>query len=387
MKTLCPAENPDYLSQQLITYIGNKRSLLDFINEGVQFVQKRLNSKKLKTMDVFSGSGIVGRFLKQFSSHQYANDLENYACLISGCYLSNADELNLPQLKKVHEMLCAETERKISSYLNSEKTAFRKIPGFISEYYAPRDMDRIQKEERCFYTPYNACYIDVMRQLIRKNVEPQLQKFFIAPLLSQASIHANTGGVFKGFYKNSATGIGKFGGRKADALSRITGRIELPFPVFSNFKSRVSVFSEDANELALSGKAGQVDLAYIDPPYNQHPYGSNYFMLNLIASYSRPDEEMMSRVSGIPKDWNRSLYNKKKLASETFYELASNLNAKYLLISFNNEGFISEDEMISLLRKCGKVSVLEKQYNTFRASRNLSGREIHTKEYLYIVEK
>ena len=267
--------------------------------------------------------------------------------------------------------------------------------GFISELYAPADENQIEKGERCFYTPYNAAYLDVARQLIEKEIPAELRDFFIAPLLSEASIHANTAGIFKGFYKNSKTGRGQFGGNGRNALTRIRGKISLPFPVFSDFSCKSRVFSSDANLLvqdpALYDKAytsgGLFDLAYFDPPYNQHPYGSNYFMLNLIAGYKRPDSENISRVSGIPKDWNRSDYNKKRRVAEVFVELVRNVRARYVLVSFNSEGFIPKDEMIELLSSCGKVSVLEADYNAFRGSRNLSGREIHVKEFLFLVEK
>ena len=49
------AENREYLSEQLITYLGNKRSLLPFIGEAVSSVQKKLNKPKLRFFDVFSG--------------------------------------------------------------------------------------------------------------------------------------------------------------------------------------------------------------------------------------------------------------------------------------------------------------------------------------------
>ena len=97
--------------------------------------------------------------------------------------------------------------------------------------------------------------------------------------------------------------------------------------------------------------------------------------------------EKISRVSGIPKDWNRSAYNKKNKVMEVFAQLVKEVKAKYLLVSFNSEGFISKDEMIDLLSSCGKVQVLESEYNTFRGSRNLSGRDIHVKEYLFLVKK
>jgi len=139
----------------------------------------------------------------------------------------------------------------------------------------------------------------------------------------------------------------------------------------------------DANVIADCVEA--VDVAYIDPPYNQHPYGSNYFMLNLIADYIEPTS--ISEVSGIPQNWNRSPYNKKALSRDTFSDLAQRIDAKYLLISFNSEGFISLDEMSGLLKKIGKLRILETKYNAFRGSRNLKGRNIHVKEYLYLVEK
>lgn len=382
-------EDPDYLQNQLITYIGNKRSLLDFIQQGFSFVQEQTGKKKLVTFDVFSGSGIVSRMMKQYSSLQYANDLENYARIISSCYLSNKKQVNLEKLSGLLDKLTEATEKKMKSFLNKDMTAFKgsRLPGFISEYYAPRDLNDIQAGERCFYTPYNACFIDVMRQNIGEMVDEELQKFFIAPLLSEASVHANTGGVFKGFYKNSKTGVGKFGGNGENALSRIQGHIHLELPVLSKYSSKSVVFQSDANALVLGPDSPKVDVAYIDPPYNQHPYGSNYFMLNLIASYQKPDADIMSRVSGIPKDWNRSLYNKKKKVQDTFLELVENLKASYLLVSFNNEGFISEEEMVALLSKVGNVTTLESEYNAYRASRNLGGRNIHTKEFLYVVSK
>ncbi len=386
-------ENPEYLQNQLITYIGNKRALLDFIGRGVCEVQTRLSKSKLTCLDVFAGSGIVSRYLKQYSSAITVNDLENYSCIINRCYLSNKSKIDIEGLQQLRSSLCKKIDRKMSALEKSEE-GFKKA-GFISELYAPADENAIEKGERCFYTPYNAAYLDVARQLIEKDVPLDLRDYFIAPLLSEASIHANTAGIFKGFYKNSKTGTGQFGGNGRNALSRIRGKISLPLPVFSEFDCKSRVFSQDANTLILDEALyskdftsdGLFDLAYFDPPYNQHPYGSNYFMLNLIADYQRPDEEKISRVSGIPRDWNRSDYNKKRKTSQVFLDLVKNVRARYVLVSFNSDGFIQKDEMIELLSECGKVEVLEAEYNTFRGSRNLSGREIHIKEYLFLVEK
>ena len=211
-------ENPEYLQNQLITYIGNKRALLDFIGTGVNEVQKRLSKSKLTCLDVFAGSGIVSRYLKQFASAITVNDLENYSCIINRCYLTNKTQINIADLQSQHGDLLKKINKKMTAL---EKTEAFKSAGFISELYAPKNEELIQKGERCFYTPYNAAYLDVARQLIEKEVAPELRDYFIAPLLSEASIHANTAGIFKGFYKNSKTGTGQFGGNGRNALSRI----------------------------------------------------------------------------------------------------------------------------------------------------------------------
>jgi adenine-specific DNA-methyltransferase len=363
-------ENEAYLTRQLITYIGSKRSLLEFIGGGVRKVQRRLNKDKLVMFDVFSGSGIVARYFKQFAALLIVNDLEKYSRVINECYLSNQNELNMPQLKRYYNEITGEL---------ADKPLKR---GLISDLYAPADENNIKPGERVFYTIRNAAYIDTARRLIG-NVPESYQKYFLAPLLSEASIHANTSGVFKGFYKNKKTGIGQFGGYNQDALTRITGNITLPFPVFSNFDSDTIICTGDANKIIAD--VSEVDMAYLDPPYNQHPYGSNYFMLNVILDNKRT--ESISKISGIPENWNRSNYNREKHAYAALTELVTNIRAKYILVSFNSEGFISLKEMRDMLGRIGRVEVLETKYNTFKGSRNLNNRDMYVKEYLYLLEK
>jgi adenine-specific DNA-methyltransferase len=363
-------ENSAYLTNQLITYIGNKRALLRFINDGVAIAKSKLGKNYLDVIDLFSGSGIVSRYFKMHSNLLVVNDLEKYAEVINRCYLTNYEDVDSNLLEAIG--------RELQSHLTEDKLQ----EGTISRNYAPRDDANIREGERVFYTRRNACYIDTARTLI-DTVETEYQRFFLAPLLAEASIHANTSGVFKGFYKCKETGLGKFGGASGDALSRITGNIQLQLPVFSNFNSETMIFCGDANKVAET--VPEVDLAYLDPPYNQHPYGSNYFMLNLIVDNTEPDS--ISTVSGIPRNWNRSPYNKKAQAYSAFKDLVEKLNAKFVLISFNSDGFISTAEMLQLCKKVGKVIVLETKYNTFRGSRNLRNRDIHVKEYLYLVEK
>lgn len=359
-----------YLSEQIITYLGNKRALLSFIETALVSVKEKTGRDRLDIADMFSGSGIVSRFFKAHANKLYSNDLEDYCNTINRCYLANWSSVDTDELLRHY--------RKIKQRLDDGPL----IKGFISDMYAPADDDDIRPGERVFYTARNAAYIDTARTLMEDIPEPY-KTFLLAPLLYEASVHTNTGGVFKGYYKNSRTGVGRFGGDGQNALSRIMSDIELKMPVFGKYECDVEIYQEDANLLA--SKLPRLDLAYLDPPYNQHPYGSNYFMLNLINSYIRP--ENVSTVSGIPKDWNRSDYNKKPAAKDAMFDLCSRFDARFLLISFNSEGFIDKDEMILMLEDLGEVSVFDRQYNTFRASRNLAGRNIHVREYLYLVEK
>lgn len=363
------AENPDYLSRQLLTYIGNKRALLGHIGRAIEQVKQRLAKPRLNVFDAFSGSGVVSRFLKAHSSTLISNDFEDYAAVTGRCYLSNRSSVDLQAVAQV-----------VADF--NERVSDEMPPGFIEELYAPQDEDRITHEDRVFYTKVNARRLDNYRRLI-DTAPREMRDLLLAPLLSKASVHANTAGIFKGFYKNRETGVGQFGGSGSDALFRIRGKIQLEVPVMSNFECEYHVHQEYTNVLAP--KLRNLDLAYIDPPYNQHPYGSNYFMLNLLVHYQRPQH--VSRVSGIPTDWRRSGYNVRSRSLPLLRELLESLDAPFLLISFNNEGFISPEQMRSLLDAFGSVDTFEMEYNTFRGSRNLNNRPIHVTEQLFLVER
>jgi adenine-specific DNA-methyltransferase len=341
---------------------------LPFIGRGIEIAERRLGKSRLQILDLFSGTGVVARFLKRHAEHLVVNDLESYSRVVNECYLSNASEVDQAELR----VLLTELERMIVAHPQ---------PGFFTELYAPKSEEKITADDRVFYTRRNALYLDTARQVIDQLSIAQ-RKFLLAPLLAEASVHTNTSGVFKGFYK-TARGVGQFGGHARNALTRILGEIRLQVPVFSRFESTFEVHQSDAN--ALVSELPELDLAYIDPPYNQHPYGSNYFMLNLLVDYERPQE--VSRVSGIPKDWNRSRYNQRGEVEQALRELVQRCPAKFLLISYNSEGFIPPERFVDCLTAAGKVTTLETAYNTFRGSRNLHARPKHVTEFLYLVER
>ena len=85
--------------------------------------------------------------------------------------------------------------------------------------------------------------------------------------------------------------------------------------------------------------------------------------------------------------WNRSVFNKPYSALEAMEKIISALNTKFVIVSYNSEGFITFDQMSQMLKKYGKLKTVEITYNTFRGSRNLQNRDIHVSEYLFVLEK
>ncbi|PKM97415.1 MAG: DNA modification methylase [Elusimicrobia bacterium HGW-Elusimicrobia-1] len=361
-----------FLTSRLITCIGNKRSLLPFINSAVAEVKKRLGKKKLSALDGFAGSGAVARLLKYHASELWVNDMERYSEVLNGCYLSNRSEVDIDYIQNT-----------INS-LNARKSDDGGR-GFIAKNYAPENDNDIKSGERVFYTSANAGAIDNIKRIIFSEIPGAQRNFFLAPLLVEASIHTNTSGVFKGFHKKS--GVGCFGGRGGFALSRIKGGISLEMPVFCGAECPVVVKKTDINKLSASKELPpELDIAYYDPPYNQHPYGSNYFMLNIIASRAA-SAKIQDGESGIALDWNRSAYNKRGQAAQAMERLIESTRAKYILISYNNEGLIKTDELSGILKKYGSCETMSREYNTYRGSRNLNGRNIKVKEILWILKK
>jgi adenine-specific DNA-methyltransferase len=367
----------NYRTSQLITYLGNKRSLLPFIEQTVIKTKNILGKEKLTCFDGFSGSGAVARMLKAHSKALAINDLERYSYVSNKCFLTNRSAIDISALKDRID------------YYNNIKLVCDLEKGFIEELYAPKNDNDIKAGERVFYTNNNAKIIDNLRRQMRS-----YDWHCIAPLLYKASVHNNTCGVFKGFYSEKRVKdvptVGKFGGIGENALQRIKGKITLDMPIFSEYECYVDYFQEDTNQLVKN--LYEVDFAYYDPPYNQHPYGSNYFMLNLIADYKRP-KSAISRVAGIPEKWNRSSYNKRQEISNVLDKLIEDTPAKIIALSYSSGGFLTQEQIIDILKKYGKVSIEEQDYVAYRAGKNLRDKEgnltrsTKVKEFLFFLEK
>ena len=374
-----------YLKENLIAYIGNKRRLLPFI-ENV-FLEILDKDKNIKTaLDLFAGSGSVSRLLKTLDLEVYSNDWEYYSYILNYAHI----RINIEDTKNmfIHTGGLQNTIETINN-INRIKNKDR----YISKYYSPKnDYNPDLKNERLFYTQYNGTKIDIIRhnieELYKNNAINQKEYFYlIASLIYEAATHTNTSGVFKAFHSG-------FGGRNKDALSRILTPISLKeLPLYNGKKGYVSML--DANEFAIKNKDKKFDLVYLDPPYNQHQYGSNYHLLNTIALWDKPKINKNIYINGkktdkggIRKDWikTKSDYCYKKTAKNSLINLLDNINANHIVMSYSTDGIIEFDDLISILENKGDLKIATSEYVKYRGAKRSIVNKTKNIEYLFIID-
>ena len=364
-------QEPSFVFQPMITYIGNKRKLVPWIMEIIQSISKERGDAPLRVFDGFAGSGVISRALIPFCYELHSNDMELYSHTLLRCFL----ETPTPSQKEQIDFYFHQIVEQCKSPTHI---------GFITKLYSPLHTSSPQPNERCFYTHENALIIDTILNYIFTYVSEDIRHYLLGPLLIKASINVNTAGVFRGFYKKN--GVGHFGGVGENALERILAPIQLSLPTWSSFPCKSFCYQSDIFTLLPTFPDKYFDIIYLDPPYNEHPYGSNYFMLNLIASNQEPNH--YSAVSGIPKEWNKSTFNGRNSAFQSILQLlkVSIQKSNIVLLSYNNEGLISEEEWIQIWTELGcSPKIFKKSYDTYHGSRNLSSRNKTVFEMLYLI--
>jgi adenine-specific DNA-methyltransferase len=378
-----------YLTSQIIAYIGNKRKLLPLLQKALIAIFGEIPRGGL-FLDLFAGSGVVSRFAKVLGFRVVSNDWEPYAYIINSAYI-------LIGKSKVERLFDGE------GGLAAALARFNTLPEpgpedrYISEYYSTRSDDINQsnyRTERLFYTKANGLAIDKIRSGIDREYpdsgDPDILKkrnLLIALLVYEAATHTNTSGVFKACHKG-------FGGLGKDALYRICLDISLPYPVLfdSGFDHRVHM--EDAEAVASRSEYRDAEVVYLDPPYNQHQYGSNYHLLNTIALWDKPHVPLvtngkgrLTEKSGIRKDWirTRSDYCYRDKACGIFESLLNAVSARNILISYSTDGIIPFSELIRMCEKKGRVSIETDEYLTYRGGKQSNSREKSNIEFVLTI--
>jgi adenine-specific DNA-methyltransferase len=308
-----------------------------------------------------------------------ANDWEPYSYYINSAYIS---QNKYPEFEKLGGVDAA------FDALNS----LPPVKGYIATYYCPEDDEAPRLDrERMFYTQENGRRIDAIRERIQEwrcqsVIDEAEEAVLLSSLIFQAAYCSNTSGVFKGFHRG-------WGGATKTAWYRIRSRLTISPPLLFDNGQENLVAMEDANKLAAKAKC---DIAYIDPPYNQHQYGSNYHMLNTVALWDKPEVNRhfseggkRSNKSAIRQDWRisrRSHYCYKSTASDSFRALINALNAEAILVSYSTDGIVPMDTLLETLSDKGALRVLPRRYKRYRVSSQRPSPRPHTVEFVAIVD-
>lgn len=376
--------NKDYVEKHLIAYLGNKRRLLPLILEGIKNTSHNIKSNS-KFLDLFAGTGVVSRMAKSLGFEVHCNDWEEYSYQINRAFVgldASILETGFAELGGIDTVL---------EYLNMIDNA-ESQDRYISEYYCPADDENPDiLNERMFYSHANGLRIDGIRAQIAKWKNMGLltedeNSLLLALLLYEASTRANTSGVFKGFHQG-------FGGTHGDALSRILKTLQLVKPVLLPGKGYV--YNEDCLALSEKLQNTRFGIAYLDPPYNQHQYGSNYHLLNTISRNDKPDINKNIFVNGkktnksaIRTDWTKtkSTFCYKSSAEADFKKLIDNINAEHLMISYSTDGIIPFDNILDILSSKGKMDIVSSEYTKYRGGKQALTTKTKNVEFVILVD-
>lgn len=350
----------DYVFAQLIPYIGNKRKLLPLIGAALRL--RGVAAAGATFLDLFAGSGVVSRMAKRSGFRVISSDWEPYAEAINRCFI---------------ECNTAPAFAALGGYENATDFLNRLAPreGWITRHLCPADdTDFDISRERMFYTHANGLRLDAMREQIESwhntgAIDEREKSCLLAPLLYAACYASNTSGVFKGFHNG-------WGGQTATALYRILAPVTLRPAVFFDNGLESRVMRGEASEIAslLQDERTPVDVVYLDPPYNQHPYGSNYHVLNTITLWDNPalTENIEGRnKAAIRLDWRterRSAYNFRKNAATAYHHLMQTLTARFILTSYSTDGMIPLESLIETNLRRGHTQFVQQEYKRYRVS-------------------
>jgi adenine-specific DNA-methyltransferase len=268
-------------------------------------------------VDLFTGTTRVAQEFKRRGLEVTAVDTASYSEVLSDCYVAtDAAEVD-------HAALASELAR-----LN----ALPGEPGYVTRTFC---------EQARYFQPHNGARIDAIRSAIeRDHPTGPLRPLLLTALLLAADRVDSTTGLQMAYLK-------QWSPRSHRDLELVAPAL-LPGPG--------ATVRGDAT--ALVGELPAVDLMYLDPPYNQHRYFTNYHVWETLVRWDEPEHYGIAckRVDA-RDDVTRSVFNRKQDMPSALADLIARARAGLVVVSYNDESWVSPEQMTTALRDAGHECV------------------------------
>jgi len=323
-------------------YIGCKTKLVDWIFNLIDEQTHDIHS----FCDIFAGTGVVAHRALQKYDRVVVNDFLHSNNVMYHAFFANK-EWNKEKVQKLIDTF---------NTVNPDK---------LRENYFSKNFGG-----KYFYhdTAKMVGYIRGRLQKMRTQLTDKEYAVLMASLIYSVDRHANTLGHFDAYY-HKAPAAHQFQMRMIDA---------------ANYNG-VEIHQEDANVLA---RHIDVDLTYLDPPYNSRQYSRFYHVYENLVQWRRPQ---LYGTALKPKEENMSDYCR-NAAFNAFTDLVSHIRSRYLVVSYNNtyhskstssENKIKLEQLEEVLNKCGNTQVFNHEFKAFNSGK--TEFDDH-REYLFITE-
>jgi adenine-specific DNA-methyltransferase len=330
----------------LIKYIGSKRLLVPRIVSAV------MEGAPRTALDLFSGTSRVGHALKREGVRVHANDHNAYAHTLAGCYVA----ADARRWQEPAERLIAELD------------TVRGRAGWFTETYAVRSR---------YLQPANAARAEAIRARIAALELPlALEAIALTSLVEAADRVDSTVGLQMAYLKQWS--------------SRSSQPLRLRVPALLPGPGSASCL--DAVEAAAKYEA---DVAYLDPPYNQHSYLGNYHVWETLVRFDEPETYGVA-CKRVDVRERGSAFNRRGSMETAFSAVVERVRAKRIVVSFNDEGYLSLVRLRELLGGRGSVREISVSHPRYIGHRigvyNLQGEKVGTpgkaknREHLFVVE-
>lgn len=338
-------------------FYGNKTKLLEFIEKIIKN-ETNLVPNKTSLMDPFTGTTAVAQHFKTLNYEVHASDFLNLSFVLAKTYVELNEEPKFIRFINKYHLHPIEWLNQVKGY-----------EGFITKNYSP-----ISDGGRQYLSVKNAKKIDSIRNNIdefyKRNLISELEKYYlITSLLNAINLISNVSGTYGSFLKNW----------DKRALNKLT----LFKPIISFNSRKNTAHLEKAENIIIKNKC---DILYLDPPYNSRQYASNYFLPELIAEGWSENKPKIYGYTGMrPYDDQKSDFCSKTKAFSALSKIIQDAQAKYIFLSYNNEGILTKDQILSILSKKGETSHHKFEHKRYR-SIGQDGIKSKTIEYLFVVK-